>query len=71
MRFPPIKLFGYDKAANSLLEKIEVFYELQCGAISPEEMSVCPCLNCSLNGLDGTENGRRAFTTAVKTICSR
>ncbi|VCX09567.1 hypothetical protein BANRA_05523 [Klebsiella pneumoniae] len=22
MRFPPIKLFGYDKAANSLLEKL-------------------------------------------------
>ncbi|HDT4324736.1 TPA: conjugal transfer protein TrbC [Klebsiella aerogenes] len=54
MHFPPIKLFGYDKAANSLLEKIEVFYELQCGAISPEEMSVC-LFELFAEWLDGTE----------------
>ncbi len=47
-------LFGYDKAANSLLEKIEVFYELQCGAISPEEMSVC-LFELFAEWLDGTE----------------
>ncbi len=34
--------------------KIEVFYELQCGAISPEEMSVC-LFELFADWLDGTD----------------
>ncbi len=66
MRFPPIKLFGYDKAANSLLEKLR---SSSCsGAISPEKCR-CACLNCSLNGL--MERKRTTCFTTGKTICSR
>lgn len=39
--FPPVSLNGYTKDVNSLLEAMEVFYELNAAGTSAGEMSVC------------------------------
>lgn len=39
--FPPVSLQGYTKDVNSLLEGMEVFYELNAGNCSSGEMAAC------------------------------
>lgn len=68
MHFPPIKLFGYDKAANSLLEKLRSSTSCSVAQFHRRKCR-CACLNCSLNGL--MERKRTTCFTTRKMICSR